>query len=161
MLRFRVSPYAVSVCKFRDLRMHTKLLLTGILIHRSTRSGSALPSECSIIQFFKPARFPPWIADERKSATFFCDRGAIPEVGIFGCEPISKNALDPGITTSLQTIGSLDQAELRASFPKIPPKTDYGRIDDLDKLPVRSQQALAEYKRYLRVCELIGFYKNG
>lgn len=93
--------------------------------------------------------FPPWIAEERKSATFFCERGPIPGVGIFGCEPISKNAFDLGIITSLQTIASLDQAELRASFPKIPPKTDYARIDDLEKLPVRSQQALAEYKRYL------------
>lgn len=93
--------------------------------------------------------FPPWIAEERKSATFFCERGAIAGAGIFGCEPISKNALDLGIITSLQTIGSLDQAELRASFPKIPPKTNYARIDDLNKLPVRSQQALAEYKRYL------------
>jgi hypothetical protein len=93
--------------------------------------------------------FPPWIAEERKSATFFCERGPIPGAGIFGCEPISKNALDLGIITSLQTTASLDQAELRASLPKIPPKTNYARIDDFDKLPVRSQQALAEYKRYL------------
>lgn len=93
--------------------------------------------------------FPPWIAEERKSATFFCERGPIPGVGIFGCEPIGKNALDLGVITSLQTIASRDQAELRASFPKIPPKTDFARIDDFDKLPVRSKQALAEYKRYL------------
>jgi len=92
---------------------------------------------------------PPWIAGERKSATFFCERGPIPGVGIFGCEPIGKNALDLGVITSLQTIASLDQADLRASFPKIPPKTDYARIDDFDKLPVRSPQALAEYRRYL------------
>jgi hypothetical protein len=65
--------------------------------------------------------FPPWIADERKSATFFCERGPDPGAGIFGCEPIGKNALDLGVITSLQTIASLDQAELRASFPKIPP----------------------------------------
>jgi hypothetical protein len=93
--------------------------------------------------------FPPWIAEERKSATFFCERGPLPGAGIFGCEPIGKNALDLGVITSMQTIASLDQAELRASFPKIPPKTDFARIDDFDKLPVRSQPALAEYKRYL------------
>jgi len=88
-------------------------------------------------------------AEERKSATFFCERGPIPGAGIFGCEPIGKNALALGVITSLQTIASLDQAELRASFPRIPPKTDFARIDDFDKLPIRSQQALAEYKRYL------------
>ncbi len=93
--------------------------------------------------------FPPWITEERKSATFFCERGPIPGVGIFGCVPIGKNAVDLGVITSLQTIASLDQAELRASFPKIPPKTAYARIDDFDRLPVRSPQALAEYKRYL------------
>jgi hypothetical protein len=101
--------------------------------------------------------FPPWIAEERKSATFFCERGPIPGVGIFGCEPIGKNALDLGIITSLQTFASFDQAELRASFPKIPPKTDFARIDDFDNLPVRSQQALAEYKRYLNAVPPKGF----
>jgi hypothetical protein len=93
--------------------------------------------------------FPPGVTEERRSETFFCERGPIPGVGIFGCEPIGKNALDLGVVTSLQVIASLDQAELRASFSNIPPKTDFARIDDFDKLPVRSQQALAEYKRYL------------
>jgi len=93
--------------------------------------------------------FPPWIAGEQKSATFYCEHGPIPGDGIFGCEPIGKSALDLGVITSLQVISSLDQAELRASFPQIPPKTDFARIDDFDKLPVRSQQALAEYGRYL------------
>jgi hypothetical protein len=93
--------------------------------------------------------FPPWIINEQKSTTFFCEHGPSPGAGIFGCEPIGKNALDLGIITSLKTIASLDQGELHASFPKIPPKTDYARIDDLEKLPVRSPKALAAYMRYL------------
>jgi hypothetical protein len=103
-----------------------------------------IPVNIGFIHFF-----PPWIAEERKSATFFCERGPLPGVGIFGCEPIAKNALDLGIITSLQTIASLDQTELHAFFPKIPARSDFARIDDFDKLPVRSPQALAEYKRYL------------
>lgn len=93
--------------------------------------------------------FPPWLVTEQKSTMFFCEYGPASNAGIFGCEPIGKNALDLGIITSVSTIPSLDQEELHASFPKIPPKTDYARIDDLDKLPVRSPKALAAYKSYL------------
>lgn len=83
-------------------------------------------------------------------AAFFCERGPIPGVGIFGCEPINENALDLGVVTTLEMMKSNDQDELRASFPTIPPRTNYARIDDLDKVPVRSEKGLAEYKRYLQ-----------
>lgn len=103
-----------------------------------------IPVNIGFIHFF-----PPWIADKLESSTFFCERGPVPGSGIFGCEPIGKNRFDLGVITSLQTITSLDQAELRATFPIIPGKTDFARIDDFGKSPVRSQQALAEYQRYL------------
>ena len=94
--------------------------------------------------------FPPQLAQRQKASTFFCEQGPKPGVGVFGCEPILKNALDLGIITSLEMTKSNDQEQLKASFPKAPPKTDYARIDDLDKFPLRSEKALAEYKRYLQ-----------
>jgi hypothetical protein len=111
-----------------------------------------IPVNIGFIHFF-----PPQLAEQRNTATFFCDRGPVPGVGIFGCEPVRKNAFDLGVITSLQMIGSNDQAELRASFPKIPLKSHYARIDEFDKLPLRSEQALAEYKRYLDATPPKGF----
>ena len=93
--------------------------------------------------------FHPGIAAARKSSTFFCEHGPIPGAGIFGCEPIGKNALELGIITSLNTIPSVDQNELRASFADTPSKTAFASIDDLAKLPVSSEKARDEYKRFL------------
>jgi hypothetical protein len=93
--------------------------------------------------------FHPGIADARKNSTFFCEHGPVPGAGIFGCVPIGKNALDLGIITSLNTIASVDQNELRASFPKMPSKTNFARIDDLEKLPISSEKVQDEYKRFL------------
>ena len=78
-----------------------------------------IPVNIGFIHFFHPQ-----LAKEQKVATFFCERGPIPGVGIFGCEPINKNALDLGVVTTLEMMKSNDQEELRASFPKIPPKTN-------------------------------------
>jgi hypothetical protein len=103
-----------------------------------------IPVNIGFIHFF-----PPWITKEKKCATFFCERGPVPGDGIFGCEPIGKNALDLGVITSFETIASRDQTELRASIPKIPPKTGYARINEIEKLPVQNAKALAEYKRDL------------
>ena len=104
-----------------------------------------IPVNIGMIHFFHPQ-----FAKEQKVTTFFCERGPIPGVGIFGCEPINKNALDLGVVTSLEMMKSNDQEELRASFPKIPPKTTYARIDDVDKVPLKSEKGLAEYRRYLQ-----------
>jgi hypothetical protein len=104
-----------------------------------------IPVNIGFIHFFHPQP-----TKEQKVATFFCERGPIPGVGIFGCEPINKNALDLGVVTTLEMMKSNDQEELRESFLKIPPRTNYARIDDLDKVPVRSEKGLAEYKRYLQ-----------
>jgi hypothetical protein len=104
-----------------------------------------IPVNIGFIHFYHP-----YLAKERMVATFFCERGPMPGAGIFGCEPIDKNALDLGVVTTLEMAKSNDQEELRASFPKIPPTTDYARIDDLDKVPLQSEKGLAEYKRYLQ-----------
>jgi len=104
-----------------------------------------IPVNIGFIHFFHPQ-----LAKEQKVSTFFCERGPIPGIGIFGCEPINKNALDLGVVTTLEMMKSNDRDELRASFPKIPPRTNYASIDDLDKVPVRSERGLAEYKRYLQ-----------
>lgn len=104
-----------------------------------------IPVNIGMIHFYHPE-----LAKKQNAATFFCERGPVPGKGVLGCEPIDKNALDLGIMTSLERIKSNDQEELRASFPKIPPKTEYARIDDLDKVPVGSEKGLAEYKRYLQ-----------
>ncbi|MEO6164247.1 MAG: hypothetical protein ABIP88_08910 [Candidatus Binatia bacterium] len=58
--------------------------------------------------------------------------------------------MDVGVATSIETIKSNDQAELRASFEKIPAPSGYARIDELDKVPLNSEKALEEYKRYLQ-----------
>jgi hypothetical protein len=104
-----------------------------------------IPVNIGFIHFFHPQ-----LAKERKGVTFFCERGPIPGTGIFGCEPINKNAIDLGVITTLETMKSNDQQELRASFPKIPSGTTYARIDDLDKVPLKSEQGITEYKRYLQ-----------
>jgi hypothetical protein len=104
-----------------------------------------IPVSVGFIHFFHPQ-----LAKEQRVSTFFCEQGPAPGVGIFGCEPINKNALDLGVVTTLEMMKSNDQEELRASFPTIPPKTTYARIDDLDKVPLKSEQGLAEYKRYLQ-----------
>jgi hypothetical protein len=104
-----------------------------------------IPVSIGMIHFFHPQ-----LAQRQKAATFFCEHGPMPGIGVLGCEPIAKNALDLGIVTSLEMIKSNDQEELRASFPKIPPKTDYARIDEMDKVPLGSEKGLAEYKRYLQ-----------
>jgi hypothetical protein len=104
-----------------------------------------IPVNIGMIHFFHPQ-----LAQERKTATFFCERGPAPGTGVLGCEAIAKNALDLGIATSLEMIKSNDQAQLRASFPKIPPKTGYARIDEIDKVPLTSERGLTEYKRYLQ-----------
>jgi hypothetical protein len=104
-----------------------------------------IPVSIGMIHFYHPQ-----LAEKHNAATFFCERGPIPGKGVLGCEPIDKNAFDLGIVTSLEMIKSNDQEELRASFPKRPPKTEYARIDDLDKVPVGSEKGLAEYKRYLQ-----------
>jgi hypothetical protein len=75
-----------------------------------------IPVNIGMIHFFHPR-----LAKERNAATFFCERGPAPGAGIVGCEPITKNALDLGIVTSLEIIHSNDQAELKASFPKATP----------------------------------------
>ncbi len=104
-----------------------------------------IPVGAGMIHFFHPR-----LAQERKVSTFLCERGPARGEGIFNCEPISKNALDLGIITSLEMIQSNDQAGLRASFPKIPPRTGYARIDEIDKVPLILEQGLAEYQRYLQ-----------
>ena len=104
-----------------------------------------IPVNIGMIHFYHPQ-----LAQEKKAATFFCERGPIPGMGIFGCEPINKNALDLGVVTTLEMMKSNDQEELRASLPRIPPKTAYARIDDLDKVPLKSEKGLTEYKRYLQ-----------
>ncbi len=104
-----------------------------------------IPINIGFIHFYHPD-----LVKEYGVATFFCERGPIRGKGIFGCESINKNALDLGIITGVELIKSNDQEELRASFPKIPQKTDYANINDLKKLPVKAGKALAEYKRYLR-----------
>ena len=103
-----------------------------------------IPVNIGMVHFFHP-----YLAQARNAATFFCERGPTPRMGVFGCEAITKNALDLGIATSSEMIKSNDQTELRASFPQIPSKTDYARIDELDKVPLTSERGLAEYKRYL------------
>ena len=104
-----------------------------------------IPVDIGMIHFFHPR-----LAQERNAATFFCERGPATGAVVLSCEPIAKNAFDLGIATSLEMIKSNDQADLRASFPKIPPKTGYARIDEIDKVPLTSEQGLAEYKRYLQ-----------
>ena len=104
-----------------------------------------IPVNIGMIHFFHPQ-----LAQEKKVATFFCERGPIPGTGIFGCEPINKNALDLGVVTTLEMMKSNDQEELRASLPRIPSKTAYARIDDLDKVPLKAEKGLTEYKRYLQ-----------
>ena len=103
-----------------------------------------IPVNIGMIHFFHPR-----LAQERNVTTLFCERGPIPRIGVFGCEAIAKNALDLGIATSPEMIKSNDQTELRASYPPVPPKTDFARIDELGKVPLTSGQGLAEYKRYL------------
>jgi hypothetical protein len=104
-----------------------------------------IPVNIGMIHFFHPQ-----LAQEHKVATFFCERGPALGPGVLGCEPIAKNALDLGIATSLEMTASNDQAEFRRTFPKIPPKTGYARIDETDKVPLASGKGLAEYKRYLQ-----------
>ena len=104
-----------------------------------------IPVNIGMIHFFHPQ-----LAQEKKVATFFCERGPMPGMGIFGCEPINKNAFDLGVITTLEMMKSNDQEELRASLPRIPSKTAYARIDDLDKVPLKSEKGLTEYKRYLQ-----------
>ena len=78
-----------------------------------------IPVNIGMIHFFHPR-----VAEERKFATFFCERGPAPGTGVLGCEPIAKDAMDLGIATSLEIISSNDQAELRASLQKNLPRTD-------------------------------------
>jgi hypothetical protein len=104
-----------------------------------------IPVNIGMIHFFHPQ-----LAQERNAATFLCERGPMPGSGVLMCEPIAKNALELGIATSLEMIKSNDQADVRGSFSKIPPKTDYARIDELNKVPLASEKGLEEYKRYLQ-----------
>ncbi len=104
-----------------------------------------IPVNVGMIHFFHPQ-----LTKERNAATFFCERGPARGAGVFNCEPIAKNALDLGVVTSLEMIKSNDQDELRASFPKGPPKTGYARIDEINKVPLTSEKGLAEYKRFLQ-----------
>ena len=104
-----------------------------------------IPVNIGMIHFFHPQ-----LAKEHKVATFFCERGPASGPDVLGCEPIVKNALDLGIATSLEMISSNDQAKLRKTFPEIPSKTSYARIDEIDKVPLSSENGLVEYKRYLR-----------
>jgi hypothetical protein len=132
--------------------VHSRGLKEWIIRHSDGKADPDLverwiniPVGAGLIHFFHPQ-----LAQRRKASTFFCENGPKPGFGVLGCEPISKNALDLGIITSLEMIKSNDQEQLRASFPKAPAKTDYARIDDLDKFPLRSEKALMDYKQYLR-----------
>jgi hypothetical protein len=78
-----------------------------------------IPVNVGMMHFFHPR-----LAEERKFATFFCERGPALGTGVLGCEPVSKNALDLGIVTSLEIISSNDQAGVRASLRKNQPQDD-------------------------------------
>jgi hypothetical protein len=67
-----------------------------------------IPYSRGMIHFFDPA-----LVSRDGASTFLC-QGDEPTRVAFACEPIAKTALDLGVVTSLESVHSADQAEIRA-----------------------------------------------
>jgi hypothetical protein len=66
----------------------------------------------------------------------------------FDCEPIAKTALDLGIITSLDIIGSNDFAAGRMAMPTTLAPSGYAAINDVQKVPT-TPQGKQEYAKFL------------
>jgi hypothetical protein len=102
-----------------------------------------IPVNVGMIHFFHPE-----LVKRDGTSTFMCQGGERTARGVFGCEPIGKNAMELGIVTSLDLVHSNDQQAARAGLGTKPPKSGFAAIDDTAKVPV-SAAGIVEYRRFL------------
>jgi len=103
-----------------------------------------IPRNIGMIHFYDP-----YLLQRNGVSTFMCQGDETSTHSVFGCEPIHETAFDLGIVNSSDLIKSNDQAQLRAAIPPKPRASGYAAIDDLGRVPFSSEQALAQYRRFL------------
>jgi hypothetical protein len=103
-----------------------------------------IPRNIGLIHFYHPGRF-----ERHGASTFMCQGDEPMASAVWGCEPITRTALDLGVVTSLTLLKSNDQADIRAGIPDVPPSSAYAEIDDLTKVPLTGANWQEEYRRFL------------
>jgi hypothetical protein len=105
-----------------------------------------IPRNNGLIHVFNPSR-----VKRGDASTFFCSGPEPPEARPFKCEAIAKSALDLGVSTSSDVIKSNDQEELGNLVPPILQPIGFAQIGEVEKLPVTSEAARNEYRKFLEV----------
>jgi len=105
-----------------------------------------IPRNSGLIHFFNPDR-----VQRAGASMFFCSGPEPPAARPFKCEAIAKTALELGVSTSTDVIQSRDQAEIGNVVPPILRPIGFAQIDEVEKLPVASEAARNEYRRFLEV----------
>jgi len=104
----------------------------------------SIPLSIGMIHFYHPERFA------RDGASTFMCQGSEPMArSVNGCEPIFKTALDLGIVTSLDIVKSADQVDVRVLLPDRPKASGFAAIEDIGKVPIRSDRGRQEYESFL------------
>lgn len=104
----------------------------------------SIPLSIGMIHFYHPERFA-----RDGASTFMCQGNEPMARSVNGCEPIFKTALDLGIVTSLDIVKSEDQVDVRALLPNPPKASGFAAIEDLGKVPLRSDSGRREYESFL------------
>jgi hypothetical protein len=104
----------------------------------------SIPLNRGMIHFYHPG-----LVQRNGVSTFMCQGPNPPGKTWFDCEPIAKTALDLGIITSLDIVGSNDFAAARMAMPKTLAPSGYAAIDDLPKVPLTTPQGKQDYAKFL------------
>ncbi len=103
-----------------------------------------IPRGKGLIHFYNPA-----LVNIGGYSTFMCQGTEVDHPRIFDCEPISKNALDLGVATSLTLVQSHDQRQIKETILAIAPPSGFADISDDSKLPGISEAGREQYRRFL------------
>jgi len=103
-----------------------------------------IPISVGMIHFYHPT-----LAVAKGASSFLCQGTEPAGQRVFGCEKIVKSALDLGVLTTADYARSNDYANVQATIPKRPAKSDYAAITELVKVPLTSSEGLEQYKRFL------------